>query len=258
MTTTRSRVAILAGGRSARFAPDGGLPKALARVGDRTLLDHVIDRYVGAGHRRVVIALGHHRHALVASLAPGTVMPVGGAIDVVRPDGVLLRLVDTGPDVGTGARIGLVCDHLDEVFHLAWCDGLLDVDPVALEDAHAAAGVLVTMVAAHPPTRYGRIWLDGDRVVDVAEKPLLDDVWASAGMFVVDRRAIAHAEGVDASWEEDVLPRLAKDADLTVFRHDGFWATIDTPEDLDRVRAAVGDTTPWRVPGRSPGSGGDS
>ena len=246
MTATPPRVAILAGGRSARFAPGGGMPKALACVGDRTLLDHVVDRYVVAGHRAIVIALGHHRDALLAHLAPDTAMPADSVLDVVRPDGVHLRLVDTGTEVGTGGRVLALRPHLANLFHLAWCDGLLDVAPAALEADHADAGALVTMVAAHPPTRYGRIWLDGDRVVDVAEKPLLDDVWASAGMFVVDRRALVHADGPAASWEEDVLPRLAKDGDLTVFRHEGFWATIDTPEDLDLLARTVGDATPWR------------
>lgn len=227
------------------------MPKALARVGDQTLLEHVLDRYTSAGHVHVVVALGHHREALLAALAPGRRLDDGGTLDVVRRDGTVLSLVDTGSDTATGGRVARLVDRLDDVFHLAWCDGLLDVDPRALEVVHRDRGALVTMVAAHPPIRYGRVWLDGDRVVDVAEKPMLDDVWASAGMFVVDQRALVHATGPTSSWEEDVLPRLAKDGQLAVLRHTGFWASVDTPEDLDRLHALVGDTTPWALTGRS-------
>jgi glucose-1-phosphate cytidylyltransferase len=240
-------VAILAGGRSTRFTAAADSPKALAEVGNATLLDHVIARFARAGHRRVVIALGHHREAILDHFRrEGTLVGAGeDHVDLRRHD-VQLRLVDTGLPTGTGGRVARLRPHLPDVFQLAWCDGLTDLPPVLLTRHHRRMGRRVTVAAVHPPTRFGRLELDGDAVTGFEEKPHLGEVWVSAGLFVVDASALDHVVGDDSSWERDVLPRLTKDGDLAALRYEGFWATVDTPEDLARMRdLALDACPPW-------------
>ena len=50
-------------------------------------------------------------------------------------------------------------------------------------------------------------------------------------------------------WESDPLESLARDGQLGVYQHDGFWAAMDTLRDKNQLEAlwARGGGAPWRV-----------
>ncbi|MGJ8530629.1 MAG: hypothetical protein ACSHYC_00505 [Alphaproteobacteria bacterium] len=65
------------------------------------------------------------------------------------------------------------------------------------------------------------------------EKPRLDDVWVSAGIFVLEPEIFDHLTSDDASWEVDTLPLLAAKNELMAYRHHGFWQSMDTLKDAE-------------------------
>ena len=64
MEAGRTAAIVLAAGASSRF----GRPKALARLGDRPLLQHVLDAVAAVGFAEVVVVLGHDGDEIEASL----------------------------------------------------------------------------------------------------------------------------------------------------------------------------------------------
>ncbi len=64
MEAGRTAAIVLAAGASSRF----GRPKALARLGDRPLLQHVLDAAAAVGFAEVVVVLGHDGDEIEESL----------------------------------------------------------------------------------------------------------------------------------------------------------------------------------------------
>ena len=64
-----TRVLLMAGGRGARMAAgDPTTPKPLARVGSRSLIEHLVERLVAAGFSAIDVALGHRAAEVEAHL----------------------------------------------------------------------------------------------------------------------------------------------------------------------------------------------
>ena len=79
------------------------------------------------------------------------------------------------------------------------------------------------------------------------EKPRLDH-WINAGFFVFDRSVLEYLDGdgkVDL--ETDVMPKLASDGELMMYKHEGFWASMDTLKDAQNLNNMWNNSAPWKV-----------
>ena len=87
-------------------------------------------------------------------------------------------------------------------------------------------------------------YADG-RVAGFREKPRLES-WINGGFFVMEPRALDRI-GPDDVLEQAPLEGLATDGELYAFRHDRFWACMDTYKDhlLLNELWARGEA-PWR------------
>jgi glucose-1-phosphate cytidylyltransferase len=227
---------ILCGGRGTRAWPlTEDLPKPLLPVGDRPVLEHLVEVYARQGVSRFVLAAGY-RGALVAEWAAGS--PLG--------EQVSLTTVDTGEDSNTGERVRRLEEHVGDTFFVTYGDGLGDVDLQALLDAHQAVdGIVATVTTVPLVSQYGTLDLGAqDRVLGFHEKPVLPDHWINAGFFAFERSAFAQWAGPDL--ERDVLPALAERGQLRAYRHHGFWRSMDTQKDVTELgRLATEGTPPW-------------
>jgi glucose-1-phosphate cytidylyltransferase len=221
------QVVLLCGGRGTRAYPfTEDLPKPLLQVGGQPILRHIMDRYARHGVREFVLAAGH-RADVIRGFAHGL------------PTDWCVQVVDTGAETGTGGRIAGCLDLLDPTFFASYGDGVGDVDLDALLQAHRRHERGATVTAVPLPSQYGTLEIDGDAVLGFAEKPVLHGHWINAGFFVFDRAVYAEHSADDL--ERGVLPALAADGRLGVYRHEGFWKSLDTykdQRDLDAMFAA--------------------
>ena len=75
-----------------------------------------------------------------------------------------------------------------------------------------------------------------------------DGAMVNGGFFVLESAAIGYIESDLSIWEHEPLERLARDGQLSAFRHDGFWQPMDTLHDrmvLEQMWEA--DKAPWKV-----------
>jgi glucose-1-phosphate cytidylyltransferase len=121
------------------------------------------------------------------------------------PAGVEVTCVDTGEDTPTGGRVLAAGDAIGPGrFFLTYGDG------VAL--------------------------LDGsDRVTGFREKPVADE-WVNGGFLVLEPEVLGYLEPGSVLAREP-LERLAVEGRLQAFRHDGFWACMDTHKDALALNA---------------------
>jgi glucose-1-phosphate cytidylyltransferase len=233
------RTVILCGGKGTRAYPQSiEMPKPLLAVGDEPILRHIMDIYARQGFTDFVLA-GGYRCDMIDRFSKD--LPPQWSVEVI----------DTGESTGTAGRITGSANAtpagggLGPTFLATYGDGLADIDLAALVRFHDAHEGSVTVTAVPLPSPYGTLeWDDSDRVTHFTEKPRLADHWINAGFFVFDRDALEHFEGDDL--EREVLPAFAAAGELYVYRHSGFWRSMDTYKDALELSALCREgEAPW-------------
>ena len=232
---------ILCGGRGTRLREyTETVPKVLVEIGGKPILWHIMTGYAEQGFSDFVLALGHLGNEVERYFGDGS-LRVGGI------DDQSIRFIDTGVETNTGGRILLTQDEIaEETFFATYGDGLADIDLGELLAFHRAHGRIATVSVVRPQLQFGLVEVDDTgAVVTFTEKPRLDG-WVNGGFFVFNRGVFNYLEG-NPILEEEPLRRLAADGELMAFRHEGFWACMDTYKDTLALNAAwnSGDP-PWR------------
>lgn len=227
---------VLCGGRGTRLQEHTQeIPKPLVEVGGLPIVWHVVSIFAAQGVARVLLLTGY-KSDLVAAFAAAAEWPAG----------VRVECVDTGADTPTGGRVHAVAGRLDGApFFVTYGDGVADIDLHALTTSHASAGAVATMTVVRPELPFGVAMLDpSGRVTGFHEKPRAEH-WVNGGFFACGPR-FADYLGPDLVLEREPLERLAADGGLHAYRHDGFWACMDTYKDAVRLNDlwAAGDP-PW-------------
>jgi glucose-1-phosphate cytidylyltransferase len=148
-----------------------------------------------------------------------------------------VTLVDTGEATMTGGRLARVLHYIEDgEFCFTYGDGVGDVDIGALVDFHRSQGTLATVTAVQPPGRFGALEIAGRRVTGFAEKPHGDGGWINGGFFVLSPEVGRYLAGDATIWEHEPLEGLARDGQLAVYEHTGFWQPMDTQRDMRQLQ----------------------
>jgi glucose-1-phosphate cytidylyltransferase len=230
------KTVILCGGRGLRLLEHaGGVPKPLLAVGGKPILWHVMKLYAQHGQRDFVLCVGPQQAAFEEF-----------AEREAEPDW-RVEVAGTGDDTPTGGRIQRVASRLDgEDFLVSYGDGVADVDLRRLLDFHRSHDGTATVTVVRRRAPFGVVELgENGRALSFVEKPLLSQ-WASAGYFVFRRGVFDYLDEA-SELERDALERLAADGELHAYRHDGFWAGMDTLKDHIEVNELWNARAPWKV-----------
>lgn len=231
------KAVLLAGGRGVRLRPlTYTIPKPLLPIGERPILEEIIDRLKKFGFTDLVIAVGYRAELIETYFRDGSQFDV--KIQYSR---------ETEP-LGTAGPLGVVrsqlCADEPESSSVLVMNGdlLTEIDLRALVDAHEAAGNDLTMVTreyqlVHP---YGVLQLDGDRITGIVEKPAVTDT-VNAGIYVFRWSTL----DLIPDGELYEIPQLVNDAAsagrrIASYPFTGQWLAIDRPENLEEGARIVG------------------
>jgi glucose-1-phosphate cytidylyltransferase len=104
------------------------------------------------------------------------------------------------------------------------------------------------VTAVRPPSRFGGLGLEGDRVREFSEKPQTGEGWINGGFFVFERGVFDYLTGDETILERDPLERLAADQQLMAYRHEGFWQPMDTLREKQLLESLwSGGNAPWKT-----------
>lgn len=253
------KAVILAGGLGTRISEESHLkPKPMIEIGGRPILWHIMKLYGHHGITEFVICCGYKGYIIkeyfknyFLHMSDVTFDMRDNKMEVHQQNAEPWRvtLVDTGEHTQTGGRLRKVADHIgNDTFCLTYGDGVADVNIAALIALHEASGREATVTAVQPAGRFGAIELRDDQVSHFIEKPEGDGRWISGGFFVCEPSVLERIEGDTTIWEREPLEALARDGQLSAYRHSGFWAAMDTLRDRNVLEALwAGDRAPWRV-----------
>ncbi|HVY59191.1 MAG TPA: glucose-1-phosphate cytidylyltransferase [Xanthobacteraceae bacterium] len=256
------KVVILCGGQGTRIRGiNDDLPKPMIPIGGYPILWHIMRGYAAAGYKDFVLCLGHKGRAIKdfflnyhTSVADFVIdFAEGGKIAIERPRDIDWRvtLAETGERTLTGSRVKRIERYIDgDTFLLTYGDGVSDIDIPALVAFHRRHKPVVTVSGVRPPGRFGEIEHNGERVSEFNEKPQASGGRISGGFFVCDRRLFDYldAEREDEVLEAEVLQTIAREGQMAMYAHDGFWQCMDTYRDYTLLNEIYEKgRAPWKV-----------
>ena len=164
-----------------------------------------------------------------------------------------VTLVETGQKAMTGTRIARAAAYLDaDTCCVTYGDGLGDIDITALLKFHRLHGKLATVTGVRPPGRFGEMRIEPDgRAVEFNEKLQTTQGVINGGFFVfqrefIDRYLSADDDNCILEWLP--LQQLARDHQLMVYVHKGFWQPMDTFREWRLLNELwESGTPPWQV-----------
>ncbi|MDR1685529.1 MAG: glucose-1-phosphate cytidylyltransferase [Desulfovibrio sp.] len=238
------KVILFCGGKGTRLREETEFkPKPMVEIGGKPILWHIMSRYARYGFKEFILPLGYrgdvikqYFHDYTMRNTDFTIDLAGGAVTVHNPDDRLdwkVTLCDTGEATEKGARIKRTAAHLgDGPFMAAYGDGVADIDINALLRFHKSRGTLGTFTGVRMPSRFGTVSTDDKgNIASWEEKPLLNQ-FTNCGFFVFEHEFLDYLDtDADCDLEKAPLERLAREGQLSMYRHNGFWQCMDTLRD---------------------------
>jgi glucose-1-phosphate cytidylyltransferase len=259
--TAQVPVFILCGGLGTRLKEETEFrPKPMVPIGDHPILWHVMQCYARHGFRKFVLCLGFkadlfkdyfanfhlHNADCTIKLKTNEMIAHEHRLDLDWE----VTLAHTGEKNMTGSRIAQAArKYLGNAQHFAatYGDGVTNANLREEFACHLAGGKTGTVLGVNPPSRFGEIKVDGDRVLGFDEKPDIEDHWINGGFFFFHRDFQRYlSEEPACVLERAPLVQLARDGQLNIYKHRGFWACMDTQRDREYLTklADAGDP-PW-------------
>ena len=206
------------------------LPKPLLPVGERPILEIILNQLSRAGFERADLCVGHLGDLIRVYFSEGTRLPAGLSLDWHwEPDEPL----------GTAGALRVV-PGLDDTFLAMNGDILTTLDYRALVEHHRASGAALTIAvqARSVNIDLGVLEIEDGYVAAYREKPTLQyDV--SMGIYIYEPRALAHLPDGPCAFPELVDLLLAAGERVAAYPCDAEWYDIGTPVEYERAVAAL-------------------
>tara|TARA_X000000950_G_C13867774_1_gene641548 strand:+ start:786 stop:1559 length:774 start_codon:yes stop_codon:yes gene_type:complete len=254
------KVVILAGGLGTRLSEETvSKPKPMVEIGGKPIIWHLMKLYSFFGINDFIICCGYKGYIIKEYFSNYFLHNSDIKVDLKKNDLSIIRdnvepwnisLVDTGDETMTGGRLLRVKEYLsgEDSFCFTYGDGLSNVNINKLIEFHNSHNKKATLTAVHAPGRFGALGIDKDNVNSFNEKPKGDGSMINGGFFVLNIEALDYISADETIWEKEPLENLAKDNQLSAFKHDDFWQPMDTLRDKNLLEELWrSNKAPWKL-----------
>lgn len=212
------KTVILCGGYGTRLSEETIIkPKPMVKIGDKPILEHIMNIYKYYGYNQFVLALGYKSEY----------------IKKFYKNKKNIELVYTGKDTKTGGRLLRLKNYLknEKTFMLTYGDGVSNINIKNAIRFHKNHGKIATITAVRPPVRFGELKIGRNKVKSFKEKPQVGQGWINGGFFIFNNKVLNFIKDDQTMLEKEPLEKLTKTGQLMAFEHKGFWKCMDTMRD---------------------------
>jgi glucose-1-phosphate cytidylyltransferase len=261
------KVVLFCGGLGTRLREySNTVPKPMVAIGGEPILRHLMKYYAHFGHREFILCLGYRGDVIERHFAEsaGETSPSfhrdGRDRTFSLPSSEFgewkVTLVDTGLEAKVGERLKRIEAYLDgdPVFLANYSDALSDLPLPRYLEHFRRQGAVASFACVRPSQTFHTVSLgDGGRVREI--RPASDSgLWINGGFFVFRREIFDYLRAGEDLVDEPFRRLIARDQ-LIGYRHDGFWACMDTLKDKQAFDDMVErGEVPWEVWKSAPGS----
>ena len=214
------KTVILCGGYGTRLSEETKIkPKPMVKIGNKPILEHIMNIYKHYGYNQFVLALGYKSEYIKKFYK--------------NKNKKNINLVYTGKDTKTGGRLLRLKGYLknEKTFMLTYGDGVSNINIKKAIQFHNNHGKIATITAVRPPVRFGELKINRNKVKSFKEKPQVGQGWINGGFFIFNNEILNFIKNSQTMLEREPLEKLTKASQLMAFEHEGFWKCMDTMRD---------------------------
>lgn len=224
------KAVILAGGKGSRLRPyTFSLPKPLMPVGDRPILEIVIEQLKKAGISKVIIAVGYLESLIRAYFGDGSKF------------GIEIDYSSENIPLGTAGPLNLIRSQLNETFLFLNGDILTDMPFASICEYHKNNGSIATVSISKRKVGvdFGIVRFDSkSKFSEWEEKPTLE-YYVSMGIYVFEPKVLEYIPNGFYGVPDLIVALHNAKENVGVYAHPGFWLDIGRPEDYQMACQAV-------------------
>lgn len=203
-------------------------PKPLMRVGDRSLLDIMLERLSLYGVKEAAITLGYRGDDIIHEIGE-------------EAYGIKLTYFTEDTPLGTAGSVKNCEDFLGEDTLILSADALTEINFGDMLCFHRDKGARLTIATAERNnlSLYGVIEAGEDgRVTSLKEKPPLPDHLRgliSCGIYIIKKEIMEGVpRGQTCDFARDLFPRLIGEGGVFSYRTDEFWCDVGSFDEYKR------------------------
>lgn len=174
-------IVIMAGGKGTRLKPITNIiPKPLIPIGDRAIMEVIMDRFVDMGSNEFFISVNYKADM------------IKHYFDELKHKNYKINYFIEDKPLGTAGSLHLVKDKIKKPFFVSNCDIIIDQDYSEIYDYHVENGNDLTLVAAVKQFKipYGILELNDEGLLkEIKEKPE-SSVLVNAGFYLLEPHVI--------------------------------------------------------------------
>jgi len=237
-------VVILCGGRGTRLREETEYrPKPMVEIGEYPILCHIMEIYSRYGFNNFILTLGYKGEVIKEYFLNYDYLINDFTIDFKESKKITsytqnsknwkITLANTGLETLTGGRIKRIEKYIQgDTFMVTYGDGVGNIQIDELLEFHFKMGKIATVTAVRPISRFGELYFENNLAIEFKEKPQVKQGWINGGFFVFQKKVFDYLDG-NLSLESKPLEQLAKERQLAVYPHRGFWHCMDTYRDVE-------------------------
>ncbi|MBT9150547.1 MAG: UTP--glucose-1-phosphate uridylyltransferase [candidate division WS2 bacterium] len=230
------KAVILAGGKGTRLRPYTTIfPKPLMPVGDKPILEIVVQQLKSYGFDELIMAVGHLAELIMTFFNDGNKYDIN--IKYSREDKPL----------GTAGSLALMKDELNEAFLMMNGDVLTTLDFSDLVNYHKRNGAIATIALKKMDVKidFGVVELDdSNSIVGYNEKPKIDYL-ISMGVYIFEPRVLKYIKsGAYLDFPDLIKELISNGETVKGYVYDGYWLDIGRPDDYERASREIEEIYP--------------
>ena len=255
------KVVLFCGGLGMRIRDAENLPKPMVQIGYRPILWHVMKYYAHFGHKDFILCLGYGADTIKnyflnynECVSNDFVLSGGGKrLDLISSDihDWRITFVDTGIHSNIGQRLKAVERYLagEESFFANYSDGLSDLPlPQQLEHFREHKKI-ASFLCVRPNLSYHLVSLQEGNGSLVSGIHAINNgtVLINGGFFIFRKEIFGYIREKEELVAEP-FHRLLQEKQLIGYPYNGFWASMDTFKDRQRLEGLYSEgTAPWEL-----------
>jgi len=253
---------ILCGGVGTRLKEETEFkPKPMVFIGNKPIIWHIMKIYANYGYNDFILALGYKADYIKDFFLNQKAFSTDFSLDTKTHatkfffktrreiDDFKITFVDTGLETLPGERILRCRNYIpknDPNFMVTYGDAVTDLKIKDLVKFHKSQKTIGTITGVHPRSKYGLMRMENDNLVaGLTEKPVLSD-WVNGGFMIFNQKIFNYLK--KGEYELEAIKRIAKEKQLSLYKHNGFWFAIDTYKELEDLNN-IWETgnAPWKI-----------
>ena len=221
-------VFIMAGGFGTRLRPlTDNCPKPMLKVGDKPMLEHLINRFMDLGFSNFYISTHYLPHVIRDHFSDGSHL------------GVRITYIHEDEPLGTGGALGLL-PHAEIKLPLIMMNGdvLTNLDFTKMLLHHVESGCDATMCVREYEYQvpFGVVESKNELISAMVEKPLYR-YHVNAGIYIISHDLVASIKkGTKIDMPTVLEERISMGNKVGVYTSHDYWLDIGRNEDFQRAQ----------------------